>query len=236
MNKDLIIVALDFPSAEEALALVDQLGTEAVYYKVGLELFLNSKGSIISALKERGKKVFLDLKFHDIPNTVAAAARWATGLGIDLFNVHALGGEKMMKQAKEESVALAERLGVAAPQLIGVTILTSMNEEELRHVGVDKAPLDAVEDLATLVQKAGLEGVVCSPREVPLLREKFGPDFVTVCPGIRPLWASKGDQSRIMTPKDAVQAGVTHMVIGRPITKAENPLEAIKKIWQEINE
>ena len=111
-----------------------------------------------------------------------------------------------------------------------------MNEEELRHVGVDKAPLDAVEDLATLVQKAGLEGVVCSPREVPLLREKFGPDFVTVCPGIRPLWASKGDQSRIMTPKDAVQAGVTHMVIGRPITKAENPLEAIKKIWQEINE
>lgn len=226
---DKIIIALDYTNEDEAVQLIEQLGDLGTYYKVGLELFLNTKGSIISFLKNKGKKVFLDLKFHDIPNTILGAVRWAKSLDIDLFNVHALGGKKMMMDAKM-------LIGESSQKLIAVTILTSMNEVSLSEIGFNKKPEEAVTQLAKLAHEAHLDGVVCSAREARAIKEAFGREFITVCPGIRPLWASIGDQSRIMTPAEAIKAGVDYMVIGRPITAHENPREALQKILDEIME
>lgn len=236
-KKDQLIIALDFPTADQALALVDQIGADAHYYKVGLELFLNSKGSIIEQLKNREKKIFLDLKFHDIPNTVAQAARWAASLGVDLFNVHAGGGLEMMQRAKEATVKGATENGLAVPKLIAVTILTSFNEEGLHKVGFFGPVDENVKRLAMLTNEAGLDGVVCSSREVALIHEAVADaSFMTVCPGIRPQWAQKGDQKRIMTPAQAMAEGVSHIVVGRPITQAADPVEATKKILAEMSQ
>lgn len=227
--KDKVIIALDYQNEADAIALVHQLEDLGTYYKVGLELFLNTKGSIIEFLKSKEKKVFLDLKFHDIPNTVLGAVKWAKGLDIDLFNVHALGGKKMMEDAKAILTNTCQKL-------IAVTILTSMDNMSLKEIGIlDEADV-AVKRLARLAYQSNLDGVVCSAKEAKDIKAAFGSDFLTVCPGIRPIWAHKGDQARVMTPYEAVKSGVDHMVIGRPITAHEKPKEALEKIIDEIME
>lgn len=235
-NKEQLIIALDFNQSKDAISLVDSIGSSACYYKVGLELFLNSKGSVIEELKKRDKKVFLDLKFHDIPNTVAQACRWAAGLGVDMFNVHAGGGLEMMQRAYEATIDGANNNGVEIPKLIAVTILTSFDADGLAKVGYTGSVDENVKRLAALTNEAGLNGVVCSSREVPLIRQAVSrPDFLTVCPGVRPEWAQKGDQKRIMTPAQAMKQGVNHIVVGRPITKAEDPVQATLKILEEMS-
>lgn len=235
-TKEQLIIALDFARGEDALALVDAIGEAASYYKVGLELFLNSRGSVIDALKDRQKKIFLDLKFHDIPNTVAQACRWAAGLGVDMFNVHAGGGLEMMQRAREATAEGAIANGLPVPRLIGVTILTSFDAEGLSRVGFRGSVDENVQRLAALTYEAGLSGVVCSPREVPLIRQSVAdPEFLTVCPGVRPEWAQKGDQKRVLTPAEAIAQGVNHIVVGRPITKAEDPVAATIKVLNEMS-
>ena len=235
-TKEQLIIALDFNNGKDAISLVDAIGDAANYYKVGLELFLNSKGSVIEELKARDKHVFLDLKIHDIPNTVAAACRWAAGLGVDMFNVHAGGGLEMMQRAMEATAEGAQANGLAVPKLIAVTILTSFDADGLARVGFQGSVDDNVKRLAALTAEAGLNGVVCSSREVPLIRAAVDdPDFLTVCPGVRPEWSQKGDQKRIMTPAQAMEQGVNHIVVGRPITKAADPVEATLKILAEMS-
>ncbi len=229
-----VIVALDTTGEEKALSYVTAIGPDIRWYKVGLELFLNSRGHIVDRLKALDKKVFLDLKFHDIPNTVAEAARWAGTLGVDLFNVHAIGGLDMMRRAHEAAREGALAEGMGEPSLIAVTILTSMDEERLAQVGV-RGPMDeAVSRLAALTAQAGLDGVVCASKEVPAIHAAHGKHFLTVCPGIRPEWAAAGDQKRIVTPQEAQALGVSHMVIGRPITKAADPAQAAARILAEL--
>ena len=233
MNRDIrdkVIIALDFPTSAMAINLVDDLGDLGSFYKVGLELFLNSGGQIIEVLKNKNKKIFLDLKFHDIPNTVCAAVRWASQLDVDIVNVHALGGFKMMEEAKKIFNPNFQK------KLIAVTILTSMSNDDLQEIGFNEAPFQMVKHLAGLAYQANLAGVVCSAHEASIIKKSFGDDFVTVCPGIRPLWAVVGDQNRIMTPKEAIKSGVDHMVIGRPITGSKAPKEALEKIFIEIRE
>lgn len=232
--QDKLIVALDFPTDGAARALVQELGDTVSYYKVGLELFLNSRGSIIDYLKGQDKKIFLDLKFHDIPNTVAQAARWATALGVDMFNVHASGGSEMLKTTMEAIKETCSKDNLTMPAIIGVTILTSFDESGIAQVGFKEDIKTTALNLASLCQEAGLHGVVCSPHEVAAIKERCGQDFLTVCPGIRPAWAAVGDQKRITTPSDALKIGVDHMVVGRPITKADNVREAARKVLAEI--
>lgn len=229
-----LIVALDFPTEKEARALVETLADTVGYYKVGLELFLNSRGTIIDYLKAQNKQIFLDLKFHDIPNTVAQAARWATSLGVDMFNVHASGGQEMLKRTMEAIRETAEKENLTLPKIIGVTILTSFDEAGLAGVGFKEPIEQTAQNLAKLCLNAGLDGVVCSPHEVRGIKAQGGPEFLTVCPGIRPAWAAVGDQKRITTPADAIKIGVDYMVVGRPITQASEPKEAALKILQEI--
>ena len=229
-----LMVALDFPTEEAARRLVEELGDAVNYYKVGLELFLNSRGSIVDYLKVQDKKIFLDLKFHDIPNTVAQAARWATKLGVDMFNVHASGGSEMLKTTMEGVRETCAQDNLPLPMVIGVTVLTSFDEAGIARVGFREDIQTTALGLAGLCQEAGLAGVVCSPHEVTAIKERCGQNFVTVCPGIRPAWAAVGDQKRITTPLDAVKIGVDYMVVGRPITKAENAREAALKVIAEI--
>ena len=232
--KDKLIVALDYATEQDAMALVNQLDDAVSYYKVGLELFLNTRGSVVDALKAKNKKVFLDLKFHDIPNTVALAVAWAASLGVDMFTLHSSGGEEMMRKSVETVNEVCERLNVKRPNMVGVTILTSFDEAGIAKVGYKDNIADTVLNLAGLCKTSGMSGIVCSPHEAAKIKETFGKDFVTVCPGIRPAWAAAGDQKRITTPADAIKIGVDHMVVGRPITKAENPYEAALKIIEEI--
>ena len=232
---DKLIVALDYATEQDAMALVNQLGDAVSYYKVGLELFLNTRGSVVDLIKAQNKKVFLDLKFHDIPNTVAQAVAWAASLGVDMFTLHSSGGEEMMRKSVETVNEVCERLNIKRPNMVGVTILTSFDEEGIAKVGYKNNIADTVLNLAGLCKTSGMSGIVCSPHEAAKIKETYGSDFITVCPGIRPAWASAGDQKRITTPADAIHIGVDHMVVGRPITKAENPHEAALKIIEEIN-
>jgi orotidine-5'-phosphate decarboxylase len=233
-QRDQLIVALDYAQAADALALVDRIGNDVVYYKVGLELFLNSRGTVLDELKARDKKIFLDLKFHDIPNTVAAACRWAAGLGVDMFNVHASGGAEMMRRARQATDEGAALAGFARPKLIGVTVLTSLDQAALEQIGLAGSPDENVVRLAQLAHQQGLDGVVCSSREAGLIAEAVDQPFTTVCPGIRPVWAQKGDQKRVMTPGEAMKNGVGTIVVGRPITEADDPVAAAKKILAEM--
>lgn len=225
-----IIVALDFSDAASALALVDRLAPELCRLKVGKELFTAAGPELVRALGARGFEVFLDLKFHDIPNTVAAACRAAAGLGVWMMNVHAAGGRRMMTAAQEALAGLPDR-----PLLIAVTVLTSMSAEDLGEVGVADAPADQVLRLARLTQACKLDGVVSSAQEAALLRADLGADFRLVTPGIRPAGAAVGDQRRVMTPAEALRAGATDLVIGRPITAAADPLAALKQIQADIH-
>ena len=225
-----IIVALDFPSQDPALALVDQLDPKKCRLKVGKELFTRSGPQLVEALQGRGFEVFLDLKFHDIPNTTSAAVAAAADLGVWMVNVHASGGEKMMTACRER----LEPYGKDKPLLIAVTVLTSMTAEDLAGIGIPNSPEAQVSRLATLTRNSGLDGVVCSAQEAPRLKKEQGAEFQLVTPGIRPLTADKGDQQRIMTPTDALKAGSDYLVIGRPITQASDPLAALEAIHAEV--
>ncbi len=230
MNNDpRVIVALDFPDAGQALALVGQLDPGQCKLKVGKELFVRAGPALGERLAALGFKVFLDLKFHDIPNTVAQACRAAADLGVWMVNVHASGGLKMMQAAREAVDKTAN-----PPRLIAVTVLTSMSGEDLRQIGLEVEPAVQVERLARLSREAGLDGVVCSAQEATLLRAAIGADFLLVTPGIRPAGSAVGDQSRILTPGRAIAAGADYLVVGRPITQADDPVTALQRINAEI--
>lgn len=225
-----IIVALDYPDAPSARAFVARVRPEDCRLKVGKELFVAAGPAFVAELVEQGFAVFLDLKFHDIPHTVAQACKAAARLGVWMMNVHASGGPRMLAAARE---ALEAGAG-PRPLLIAVTVLTSMGAEELEAIGVQSAPEEQVVRLARLTQKAGLDGVVCSAREASRLRRELGRDFTLVTPGIRPAGALSGDQTRILTPSQALAAGADFLVIGRPITQAADPLAALASISQQI--
>ena len=229
MSSSPIIVALDFPNEKEALELVAQLEPGRCRLKVGKELFTRSGPELVKNLVKQNFDVFLDLKFHDIPNTVARACQAGADLGVWMINVHAMGGRKMLEAAREALPANDNN-----PKLIAVTVLTSMGAEDLNEIGLTNSPAEQVKHLATLTNNCGLDGVVCSPQEISLLREDLDTSFELVTPGIRPQWSVTGDQKRIMTPAQAMQAGSNYLVIGRPITQAEEPMQALEKIEKEL--
>ncbi|MFP4137309.1 MAG: orotidine-5'-phosphate decarboxylase [Halomonas sp.] len=224
-----LIIALDYPSLDAALCMADRLDPARCRLKVGKELFTRSGPDGLEALHGRGFEVFLDLKFHDIPNTVAGAVQAAAEQGVWMVNVHAGGGRRMMEAARER----LERHGLAT-RLIAVTVLTSMAAEDLAEVGITASPDEQVERLAGLARDSGMDGVVCSAREAARLRATCGDAFLKVTPGIRPRFAEAGDQRRIMTPADAMAAGSTHLVVGRPVTQAEEPMAALDAIEAEL--
>lgn len=224
-----IIVALDYPEAAPALELVARLDPSLCRLKVGKELFTATGPRLLEQFMQRGFDVFLDLKFHDIPNTTAQACKAAAALGVWMVNVHALGGRKMMEAAREV-VAQALR----PPKLIAVTVLTSMAQEDLAELGMVVSPAELVLRLARLARDSGMDGVVCSAQEAALLRKHCGSEFCLVTPGIRPADASADDQSRIMTPRAALEAGASYLVIGRPITRAADPMLALQEISKQI--
>lgn len=225
-----VIVALDYPSADAARAFVAGVDPQLCRLKVGKELFTRSGPALVDELVGQGFDVFLDLKFHDIPNTVGQACAAAADLGVWMMNVHASGGRRMMTAARE---ALEQR-GGPRPLLIGVTVLTSMGAEDLAEVGVPVAPADQVMRLADLARAAGLDGVVCSPKESALLRHRLGEDFLLVTPGVRPAGSDIGDQKRVLTPADAIRQGSDYLVIGRPVTQAGDPVAVLRSINAEI--
>ena len=229
MSDPRIIVALDYAEAKAALELVQRLDPAQCRVKVGKELFTAAGPALVEDLARRGFGVFLDLKFHDIPNTVGAACRTAAALGVWMLNVHASGGRAMLEAARA-----AIPHGADEPLLIAVTVLTSMSDADLAEIGMTGTAEDAVLRLASLTDACGLDGVVCSARETASLREQCRPGFTLVTPGIRPASAAADDQQRVMTPADAIHAGSSYLVIGRPITRASDPLEALERINAEI--
>lgn len=224
-----VIIALDYANREEALAFLQNF-SEPLYVKIGMELFYAEGPELVREIKAMGHKIFLDLKFHDIPNTVAGAVKSCLSLDVDMLNVHATGGRRMMEAAARMLQDLPQK-----PVLLAVTILTSIPEETLREELMVEEPLeDAVLRLATLTQKSGLAGVVCSPLEVPQVKSHLGKAFLTVTPGIRPLSEDVGDQARVVTPAMARELGSDYIVVGRPITRAKDPVEAYRSIKAEF--
>ncbi len=234
---DRIVVALDVATFDEARQLLDKLGEMPVAFKVGFQLFTSVGPDIIREIKGREKTLFLDLKFHDIPNTVARAAEAAVQLGVDIFNVHIAGGMEMMRDAAEATKSKAAELGMEKPLILGVTVLTSIDESMFQRVLNSSVSLqDQIVHMAKLAQSAGLDGVVASPQEIELIRTACGSDFVILTPGVRPEWASSDDQKRTMTPSQALAAGADYVVIGRPIRQSPDPADALKRIFQELEE
>ncbi|RUO49961.1 orotidine-5'-phosphate decarboxylase [Pseudidiomarina donghaiensis] len=229
MSNSLIFVALDYADAESAWPLIDQLSPQQCGLKVGKELFTSAGPDFIKALVERGFKVFLDLKFHDIPNTAGKAVRAAAELGVWMVNVHASGGRRMLEAARDAIADMPNR-----PHLIAVTVLTSMTEEDLREVGITVSPQQQVLRLAQLTKAAGLDGVVCSAQEAQMIAQQCGDGFIRVTPGIRPVGAEQGDQRRVMTPPEAAALGIEVLVIGRPITQASDPVAALNAIHESL--
>jgi orotidine-5'-phosphate decarboxylase len=225
---DRLIVALDFPSADAALGLVDRLQGTCHWFKVGMELYYAAGNSVIEQLLHRGHEVFLDLKLHDIPNTVVGGVRSVADVGASLLTIHAAGGEQMMRAAAQAANS------PNAPRLLAVTVLTSMDAAELAAVGVTGSPAAQVLRLARLARAAGINGLVCSAEEVSAVREAMGPEALLVVPGIRPAGAGHNDQSRIATPADAIARGASMLVVGRPITQAADPAAAAAQILAEI--
>ncbi len=229
--KDRLIIALDYSDEAKALELVSLTREYAGVYKVGFELFVSAGPGIVKKLTALGGKVFLDLKFHDIPNTVAQASGAAAALGVLMFNVHASGGIDMMKKAADE----AAKGGKDSPLVLGVTVLTSMNDRVLKEeLGLPLGANAQALKLAKLAKEAGLDGVVCSGQEIKAIKEACGKDFKLVVPGVRPAWAAGDDQKRIITPREAIAAGADYIVIGRPITKANDPKTAAKRVLEEL--
>jgi orotidine-5'-phosphate decarboxylase len=226
-----LIVALDVPDAASAAALVDRLEDSCQWFKVGLELFVASGPAVLEPLLKRGRSIFLDLKFNDIPNTVAGAVRSAAVLGVRMMTVHAAGGPAMLAAARAALEGLP-----APPELLAVTVLTSMDADQVKAIGLGRSPAEQVELLARMGLEAGMRGFVCSPQEVAALRSLTGPQGVLVIPGIRPAGAVVGDQKRIATPAEALRLGASYLVVGRPITQAPNPAQAAEAILQEMAE
>lgn len=245
---DQLLIALDVESAGQAVALADSLRGVAGGFKIGSRLFTSAGPSMVRTLVERGDRVFLDLKFHDIPNTVATAVAAATSLGVWMVNVHASGGTRMMQAARDAAHETAARTGAAAPLVIAVTVLTSMSSAALAETGVEAPLLDQVLRLAQLAQAAGLDGVVASPQETVAIRQRFGAGFTIVTPGIRGSVAAKppeggvshvsgvrkDDQERTMTSAEAIAAGASYLVVGRPIIAAQNPRQAAEQLAEEM--
>ena len=229
-----IITALDCPR-DEAIALADKLAGKATWLKVGMTLYYVEGPSIVRALKERGFKVFLDLKFHDIPHQVRGAARSAVASGADMVTMHTVGGVEMMAKAREGAMEAAREAGREMPATLGITVLTSMDEATLATTGVVRPVREQVVELAKLAREAGLSGVVASPQEAAMLREVLGPEAYIVTPGVRPAGAALGDQKRVATPARAVADGASHLVIGRPITQADDPVAAFDAIVAELS-
>lgn len=236
LSADRIIVPLDVADAAAAYALVNSLPA-VTFWKVGLELFVSSGPAVLKFLKEQGKQVFLDLKFHDIPNTMAGACRVAGQYGVNLITVHAAAGPAALAAAASAAQSGAEAANQAQPKLVAVTVLTSISS---RSLAFDlKIPLELPDyalQMALMAQQNGLAGSVCSPQEADLIRRCCGQDWILICPGIRPNWAQKADQHRIMTPQAALKAGADYLVIGRPITQADNPADAFQRICDELSE
>lgn len=229
-----IIVPLDVPTEEDAIALIEKL-PQVTFWKVGLELFVSTGSGILTILKQRQKRIFLDLKFHDIPNTVAGACRAAGRYGVDLITIHATAGRKALQAAQTAVQEGAEAAGYPPPKLIAITVLTSLNSRDLAFDL--KIPLELPEyalQMALLAKEAGLDGAVCSPQEASQLRQVCGDEFLLVCPGVRPKWAEAGDQKRNLTPAEAIKAGADYLVIGRPITAAPDPVAAFERICNEL--
>jgi orotidine-5'-phosphate decarboxylase len=235
VNKEKIIIALDVETAREAREIMAELGGEVGAFKIGLQLFTSAGASFVRETVAAGVRIFLDVKFHDIPNTVAKASAEVARLGVWMFNVHALGGGEMMRRAIENVREVCEREKLARPKIIGVTVLTSADGETLREVGIERETNAQVLNLARLTAKCELDGVVASPLEIDLIRKNVGKkDFLIVTPGIRPVFATNDDQKRVMTPRDAVRAGSDYLVIGRAVTRAADKIEAVRKILAEI--
>jgi orotidine-5'-phosphate decarboxylase len=229
MQNKAIVVALDFDNSRQTLDLVNRLDPSRCRLKVGKELFTSEGPQLVNALQAKGFDVFLDLKFHDIPNTCAKAVKAAANMGVWMVNVHASGGQRMMLAAREALESFYQK-----PILIGVKVITNMEQQDLAGIGLNVAPQDQVKRLAELTKLSGLDGVVCSAQEAQMLKQQCGQDFQLITPGIRPSFAQQGDQRRVMTPAQAKLAGVDYMVIGRPITQAEDPIEALTLIEQEL--
>lgn len=221
-----VIVALDYADKSECLAFVDKVSPQACRLKIGKEMFTLFGPELVKDLVGRGFDVFLDLKFHDIPNTVAKAVTAAAKLGVWMVNVHASGGERMMQSAAQALLPFGDK----APILIAVTVLTSMDESDLQGLGIELSPAEQVMNLAKLTKKSGVSGVVCSAQEAALLKQELGKDFKLVTPGIRPAGSEQGDQRRVMTPEAAIAAGSDYLVIGRPVTQAEDPAAVLEAI------
>lgn len=236
-RKERVIVALDVDDMKECKRILSNLKGQVSIFKIGMELFTSCGPKVVDLVHQSGAKVFLDLKFHDIPNTAAAACRMATRLGVFMLNVHATGGLQMMRWSAEHTKAEAERLGISPPILLGVTILTSLTEAEIRdEIGIERPLKEEVFHLAQLAHKAGLNGVVASPLEVEVIKKYVGKDFVVVTPGIRPAWYVTGsDQKRVVTPKMAFDMGADYIVIGRPIVQDAKPSQACEKVFAEIH-
>jgi len=233
--KDKLIVALDVDDASCALELHDALREHVATFKIGMQLFTAAGPDLVRKIVSRGSRVFLDLKYHDIPNTVAMAAIEATRLGVSMFNIHASGGREMMRRASEAVAEIAAREGLSKPTVLGVTLLTSADEETLQQLGVNDPPSEVVRRLAALAKSAGLDGVVASAREVQIIRDAVtAPDFVIVCPGMRSAQDPTHDQRRSMSVGDAVRAGADFVVVGRPVLNASDPVQAALALQEEI--
>ncbi|WP_018590134.1 orotidine-5'-phosphate decarboxylase [Terrisporobacter glycolicus] len=232
-GKDRLIVAIDTDDFDKAKELIDQLEDSVYIFKVGLEQYVATKGKTVDYLKEKGKKIFLDLKFHDIPNTMKSAVRAAVRDNVWLMTIHVSDLEGMRQcalVAKEE----AERLNIEKPIIVGVTVLTSLSNEDLQDIGCNMTTEELAIKRAKLAKESGIDGVVCSAKEVDKIVEACGEDFVTVCPGIRPATSSAGDQKRVVTPAQAIKNGAQYLVVGRPITQSENPKQSAIDIAKEI--
>jgi len=231
-----VIFALDVPTLEEARRFVALLKSRVGLFKVGLELFTAIGKEAVREVQEEGGRVFLDLKLHDIPSTVCRAAEEAVKLGVEMFNLHASGGVEMMRETSGRCRALAAKLGRPSPVLLAVTVLTSLDEGNLREIGLLGPIQDRVVALAELAQKSGIDGVIASPQEIVPIRQRCGPKFIIVTPGVRPSLGEsvKDDQKRVMTPREAIAAGADYIVIGRPVRLAPNPVSAMDKILEEI--
>lgn len=232
---DRVIIALDC-EADKALSIAYQLAGEATWVKVGMTLYYAYGTDLVRMLKARGYKVFLDLKFHDIPHQVQGAARSAAATGADMLTMHTVGGRDMMEAAQRGAVEGASEAGADVPATLGITVLTSMSQDNLHQVGIERPVESQVLAMAQLASESGISGVVASPREARSLRELLGPDAYIVTPGVRPAGAAMGDQTRVATPKDAFDSGASHIVVGRPITGASDPIAAFRQIVEGLGE
>lgn len=234
MIKDKIIIALDVGTLKQEERLLDILSPHVRLFKIGMELFYSCGPKSIDLVKKYDRDIFLDLKFHDIPNTVYSAGKAAVRLGVFMFNVHASGGMDMMKSSVEGAEEESGRLGITRPRILGVTVLTSLDKETLNEIGISKTPEEEVLNLSNLAKESGLDGVVASPEEIIAIRKNIGMDFLIVTPGVRPEGSETGDQKRIALPREAFERGADYIVIGRPVTKAKDPAKAIQDIIAEL--